>query len=56
MTRSRFVLTPEAREDLLEIWNYIAEDSPENADKVLGKALRCFCAIVEDSGDWTPSR
>jgi plasmid stabilization system protein ParE len=29
------VLTPQARADLLEIWNYIAEESPENADRVL---------------------
>ena len=35
MSRPRFVLTPQARADLLEIWNYIAEDSPENADRVL---------------------
>ena len=35
MSRPRFVLTPQARADLVEIWNYIAEDSLENADRVL---------------------
>jgi plasmid stabilization system protein ParE len=35
--RPRFVLTPEARADLIEIWNYIAEDSLDGADKVLAR-------------------
>src|SRR5215207_5784697 len=34
---SRFVLTPAAREDLLEIVDYIREDSPEAAQRVLRK-------------------
>src|SRR5687768_9937784 len=34
---SRFVLTPVAREDLLEIVDYIREDNPEAAQRVLRK-------------------
>ena len=30
-----FIFSPAARQDLLEIWQYIAEESPENAVKVL---------------------
>lgn len=32
---SGFVLTPQARDDLEEIWSYIARDSPEAADRVM---------------------
>ncbi|THB71585.1 MAG: type II toxin-antitoxin system RelE/ParE family toxin [Gammaproteobacteria bacterium] len=31
------VISPEAENDLLEIWLYIAEDSPINADRFLDK-------------------
>jgi toxin ParE1/3/4 len=31
------ILSPEAEVDLLEIWLYIAEDSPVNADRFLDK-------------------
>lgn len=31
------ILSPEAELDLLEIWFYIAEDSPLNADRFLDK-------------------
>ena len=31
----RFVLTPRAKQDLSEIWDYIAEDNIESADNVL---------------------
>jgi plasmid stabilization system protein ParE len=37
MSRRSFILTPEAREDLLELWNYIADDSIDSADHVLGR-------------------
>ncbi len=50
MTRSRFVLTPEAREDLIEIWNYIAEDSPRRADKVLAKLYDAFVQLSRAPG------
>jgi plasmid stabilization system protein ParE len=31
---SGYVLSPEARDDLLEIWSYIARDNPAAADQV----------------------
>ncbi len=37
-------ISPEAEQDLLDIWLYIAEDNPINADRFLdrleGKALK----------------
>jgi plasmid stabilization system protein ParE len=37
MSRRWFVLTPEAWADLIEIWNYIAEDSIDGADQVVAR-------------------
>ncbi|HEX4961151.1 MAG TPA: type II toxin-antitoxin system RelE/ParE family toxin [Thermoanaerobaculia bacterium] len=34
---SRFVLTPAAREDLVEIYDYISKDSPNAARRVLAE-------------------
>jgi len=31
------IISPEAEADLLDIWLYIAEDSPVNADRFLDK-------------------
>ncbi len=31
------ITSPEAEQDLLDIWLYIAEDSPVNADRFLGR-------------------
>ena len=42
MSRRRFVLTPEARADLIEIWSYIAEDSIDGADQVLARLYDAF--------------
>lgn len=50
MTRSGFVLAPEARTDLLEIWNYIAEDSFERADRVLARLHQTFIKLAERPG------
>ncbi len=47
MSRPRFVLTPQAQADLLEIWNYIAEDSPESADRVLERLYAAFTRLAE---------
>lgn len=33
---SRYVFTPAAARDLEEIWEYVARDSPEAADQVIG--------------------
>jgi len=38
---SRFVLTPRAARDLDEIWDYLADDSLEAADRV--------CDALEDA-------
>lgn len=41
---STLIISPEAEQDLLDIWLYIAEDSPVNADRFLdrleGKGLK----------------
>lgn len=50
MSRPRFVLTPQARADLLEIWNYIAEDSPQNADRVLELLYAAFTRLADTPG------
>ncbi|MGO4881495.1 MAG: type II toxin-antitoxin system RelE/ParE family toxin [Bryobacteraceae bacterium] len=42
MSRRRFVLTPEARADLIQIWNYIAEDSIDAADRVIARMDDAF--------------
>ncbi len=34
---SELIISPEANQDLLDIWLYIAEDSPINADNFLDK-------------------
>ena len=36
---SRFVLHPGALRDLEEIWEYIAQDSPDAADRVIGEVF-----------------
>ena len=33
----KWILSPQARTDLLEVWNYIAEDSVEAADRITDK-------------------
>lgn len=50
MSRPRFVLTPQARADLVEIWNYIAEDNPENADRVLERLYGAFTRLAQTPG------
>jgi plasmid stabilization system protein ParE len=34
------ILSEEAEADLEDIWDYIAEDSPENADRLIGEIYR----------------
>src|SRR5579862_6644834 len=50
MSRRRFVLTPEARADLVEIWDYIAEDSIDNADQVLARLDDAFTRLAQTPG------
>jgi plasmid stabilization system protein ParE len=45
MSWRRFVLTPEARADLIEIWNYIAEDSIDGADQVVARLYDAFTRL-----------
>jgi len=32
----RYVLTPSATRDIEDIWDYIADDNPDAADRVVG--------------------
>ena len=34
---SEFILSPDAEQDLIDIWIYIAEDNPVNADHYTDK-------------------
>jgi toxin ParE1/3/4 len=49
-TPRRFILTPQARADLVEIWNYIAADNPENADRVIERLYATFTRLAETPG------
>jgi len=48
--RRRFVLTPEARSDLTEIWTYIAEDSIDRADQILARLYDAFTRLGRTPG------
>jgi len=45
--RVRYELTPEALQDLNEIWVYIAEDNPDAADRVEASILAACEHLVE---------
>lgn len=45
---ANYVLVPEARNDLLEIFNYIASDSVEAALRVHGRFLEVFELLAEN--------
>jgi plasmid stabilization system protein ParE len=47
---SRYVLTRQAREDLFEIQDYIAQDSPAAADRVLGEIRKSASRLAERPG------
>jgi antitoxin ParD1/3/4 len=40
--KKRFVLTPQAKSDIFELWDRIAEDSLVNADKVREELFSAF--------------
>lgn len=44
----KYQLSPEALSDLLEIWNFIARDSPEAADRVEEAIFRA-CDLLSGS-------
>ena len=50
----RFVLTPRAEQDVNDIWEYIAVDNLEAADRVLSAFGECHDSAVEESsiGHW----
>jgi plasmid stabilization system protein ParE len=50
MSRRRFFLTPEARADPIEIWNYIAEDSIDSADQVVARLYDAFMRLGQTPG------
>lgn len=46
---AELLISPEAEIDLLEIWLYIAEDSPENADRFQDKLANKARKLSESS-------
>ena len=42
-------ISPEAEQDLIEIWFYIAEDNPVNADRFLDKIAKKYHWLTEYS-------
>lgn len=59
---SRFQLTPQAELDLAEIWDYIAQDSMTNADRVLNELEKTLRTLADNPElgyrreDWADSR
>lgn len=43
----RVLTKPEADNDLVDIWLYIANDSPNNADRFLDRMREKFCSLAE---------
>jgi plasmid stabilization system protein ParE len=48
--RRRFLLTPEARADIIEIWDYIAADSIDSADQVMVRLHDAFTGLAQTPG------
>ncbi|OIO05905.1 MAG: hypothetical protein AUJ52_13030 [Elusimicrobia bacterium CG1_02_63_36] len=48
---SRFLLTPQAELDLADIWDYIAQDSIQNADRVLDEFEKTMPALTWPRGN-----
>ena len=45
-----FIVTGEARQDLFDIWDYIAEDSLDAADKVIDQLEETFARLGDMPG------
>ena len=45
-----FVLTPATRDDLIEIWTYIANDSVDRADQVIADLYDAFGRLAQSPG------
>jgi plasmid stabilization system protein ParE len=52
---SQFVLHPEAHSDLNEIWEYIAADSLDAADRVVREIYKSINSLVALSAPSSPS-
>jgi len=52
---ARFTRRAQAEEDLIDIWSYIAEDSPQAADRLLDKIDEA-CARLADHPRLGPAR
>jgi plasmid stabilization system protein ParE len=48
--KRRFVLTPRARQDVNDIWDYIADDNIEAADRVLGALENAMVKLAKNPG------
>ena len=51
-----FVLTPRAEQDLDEIWEYIAADKIDAADRVLDKIAETFEHLAQTPASGTTAR
>jgi len=53
---TEYAFHPQARDDLGEIWDYIAADNPDAADRIVAEILEAIRAIVPfpDSGHRRP--
>lgn len=47
---ARFVLTPEAEADIVNIWQYIAQDNPAAADCVVAELFDAFDRLADMPG------
>jgi len=45
-----FVLTPRAELDLIEIWEYLAQDNLETADRILHELEATMCKLARMPG------
>jgi len=45
-----YSLTPQAEADILEIWDYIADDSEDRADEVVSKLRQAFVQLGRNPG------
>ena len=47
---SGYSVSPQAIDDLFEIWQYIAQDSEEAADRVQGEFYEAFSSLAQTPG------
>jgi toxin ParE1/3/4 len=52
----RIVWSPESRDDLLDIWTYIADDSVRSADQVQDRIIDAVAALAEYPERGRPGR